>query len=304
MSFAPKEIADSLDPSAQLELRKLTKVQGLAWPTVITWVFMSAIYLASIVAAVMGAIPLWVGMLINGAVGYWAFTVGHDGVHRSIASNQRLNDFIGQSAILMITPYLHIKLFRWCHIQHHRFTGERVDPDFVMHGPWWSLPFRWLVIDLLYLRYVVQQIGQGNTIAKPYLIASIKMATLVFSAVAVVSYFGYGMEVLMLWFIPSRIIFLTLGFSFFWLPHVPHDTEQKDNFTQATTLRKGQEWLMAPLLQNHHVHLIHHLYPSTPFHNNVKVYELIEAELLKRDLAIQEGFAIQPTIYPGSRSPA
>jgi rubredoxin len=35
-------------------------------------------------------------------------------------------------------------------------------------------------------------------------------------------------------FIPSRMIFLTLGFGFFWLPHVPYDVEQEHNFTGAT----------------------------------------------------------------------
>ncbi len=296
MNFPPNEIADSLSLEDRTAFKKLINVQTVAWPTVVTWLLMSLVYLGSIAAAVTGMIPLWVGMLINGGVGYLAFTVGHDGVHRSIARNQLLNDFIGQWAILLITPYLHIKLFRWCHIQHHRFTGEKKDPDFILHGAWWTLPFRWLVIDILYLRYVIKH---GDKISKPYLISSIKMASVVFAVVAALTYLGYGMEVLMLWFIPSRIIFLSLGFSFFWLPHVPHDVEQKDNFTQATTLRLGQEWLMAPLLQNHHVHLIHHLYPSTPFHNNYKVYKLIEPELRKRDLAVQHGFAIQPTIYRG-----
>ena len=298
MSFPPKEIADTLDADLQPEFKRLTKVQGVAWPTVATWLLMTVIYVASTWAAVIGQIPLWVGMLINGGVGYLTFTVVHDSLHRSVAANARLNDFIGQCAVYMITPYVHLKLFRWGHIQHHRFTSEPKDPDYILHGPTWTLPFRWMAIDALYLRHVIIH---GDRISKPYLIASIKMAALVFTTIAVLSYFGYGMEVLMLWFIPSRIIFLTLGFSFFWLPHVPHDTEQKDNFTKATTLRLGWEWLMAPLLQNHHVHLIHHLYPSTPFYNNVKVYKLIEPELRRRDLAIQHGFAIQPTIYaPGT----
>lgn len=104
----------------------------------------------------------------------------------------------------------------------------------------------------------------------------------------------------MLWFIPSRVIFLSLGFGFFWLPHVPHDVTQEQNFTQATTIRLGSEWLMGPLLQNQNFHLIHHLFPMTPFYNNRKVWRLLESELRKKDLAIQYNFAIQPTIYPAT----
>ena len=80
--------------------------------------------------------------------------------------------------------------------------------------------------------------------------------------------------------------------------HYQTDEARYENFTKATTVRLGMEWLMAPLLQNHHVHLIHHLYPGTPFYNNGKVWRLIEPELRQRDLAIQHGAAIHPTIYP------
>jgi fatty acid desaturase len=108
---------------------------------------------------------------------------------------------------------------------------------------------------------------------------------------------GFGLDVLMLWFIPSRVIFLTLGFSFFWLPHVPHDVEQESNFTRATTIREGAEWIMGPALQNQNYHLIHHLYPMTPFYNNHRVWHLLEAELRKKELAIQHRWAIKPEIH-------
>jgi fatty acid desaturase len=111
---------------------------------------------------------------------------------------------------------------------------------------------------------------------------------------------GYGLDVVMLWFIPSRVIFLTLGFSFFWLPHVPHDVEQETNFTAATTIREGAEWFMGPVLQNQNFHLIHHLFPMTPFYNNHKVWHLLEAELRKKELSIQHNFSIQPTRYPAA----
>ena len=115
---------------------------------------------------------------------------------------------------------------------------------------------------------------------------------------AVLVVYGYGPQLLMLWFIPSRAIFLALGFSFFWLPHVPHDTEQEQNFTRATTVRQGYEWLLGPVLQYQNYHLIHHLFPMTPFYNNYKVWQLIEPELRKRDLAIQHDFRIVPVVYP------
>ncbi len=43
----------------------------------------------------------------------------------------------------------------------------------------------------------------------------------------------------MLSFLPSRLILLVLGFSFFWLPRVPPQREQEQNFTRATTVRRA-----------------------------------------------------------------
>jgi beta-carotene hydroxylase len=171
----------------------------------------------------------------------------------------------------------------------------------VLHGRWWTLPFRWLIIDLI---YAVHAWKHGDKVSRRPLRRSLQMLGILVLVCGALIYAGYGLELLMLWFIPSRLIFLTLGFSFFWLPHVPHDVTQEDNFTQATTVREGHEWLFNPALQYQNFHLIHHMYPTTPFYNNGKVWLLLEKQLRTRDLAIQHGFAIQPRIYKAATGAA
>jgi fatty acid desaturase len=156
-----------------------------------------------------------------------------------------------------------------------------------------------MFIDGFYLIYALRK---GDKVSKPFLIQSYWFAGIFAALVAVLTASGYGLDVAMLWFIPSRVIFLTLGFSFFWLPHVPHDVEQEKNFTAATTIREGAEWFLGPVLQNQNFHLIHHLFPMTPFYNNHKVWQLLEAELRTKDLAIQHNFSIRPTRYPAARA--
>ncbi|TAM12817.1 MAG: hypothetical protein EPN72_12560 [Nevskiaceae bacterium] len=283
-------------PIQRAELNRLTHRQGTSWPTVGVWVVVLGVYMASDALAVMRIIPLWVGGLVNCMIGYYAFTVVHDGIHFAICRNKRVNDWITQSAVVLAAPYLSLPAFRWGHLKHHRYTNDpRDDPDYVLHGLWWSLPLRWAFIDLLYFVHIMRH---GDAVAFRHLRGSMPWVLGTVVAIVGLTVAGYGMEVLMLWFIPSRLIFIGLGFSFFWLPHVPHDTRQEDNFTQATTVRVGWEWLMAPLLQWQHVHLIHHLYPTTPFFNNEKVWRLLEPALRRCDLAIQHGFAIQPEIRP------
>lgn len=295
MSRQPINIAD-IDPHRRAELQRLTSVPAYSWPAIGLCALLVVTIVASDVLAVLGIIPLWVGMLVNAGIGYAAFSVVHDSVHRSVSSNVRLNDAVGQVALVLVAPYVQLKLFRWGHILHHRFASGPKDPDIVLHGAWWTLPFRWMLIDVLYL---IHALRSEDKLARSALKEAIPQVVLFAAIVAGIIWAGYGLELLMLWFIPSRLIFLSLGFIFFWLPHVPHDTTQEDNFTRATTMRLGYERFMTPMLQYQNAHLIHHLFPMTPFYNNVKVWKLLESELREKDLAIQYGFAIQPVIHPG-----
>jgi len=298
MSQSPISLS-SLGPAEKARFQALTRAPALSWPTFALWLLVMTVYLGSDVLAVLGRIPLWAGMIANSLIGYLAFSVIHDSIHRAISTNTRLNDWIGQITVLLGAPYVNLKLFRWGHILHHRYTSGPKDPDIVLHGAWWTLPLRWMFIDGLYL---IHAIRHGDKVSRPYLVTNLWWAFWSFSVMAVLVAYGYGPHLLMLWFIPSRVIFLTLGFSFFWLPHVPHDTEQEHNFTRATSVRLGHEWLLGPALQCQNYHLIHHLFPMTPFYNNEKVWKLLEPQLRRKDLAIQYGFAIQPTIHPAPQA--
>lgn len=300
----PKLDLSYLDPEQHAHLTSLTRSPQYAWPIIGLWMLVIGTYITSDVLAILGHIPLWLGATINSVIGYYAFTIVHDAIHRSISRRGKLNDFFGQSAALLGAPYLSLKLFRWGHLQHHRFTGEKGDPDLILHGPAWSLPFRWLIIDLLYLRHTLRylQVTDDSAVRK-LLRESLLMAAVTAVAFGAATVAGYGAHVLMLWFVPSRVIFLLLGFSFFWLPHVPHDTAQSQNFTRATTMRLGWEWLLGPLLQNQNYHLIHHMYPGTPSSNHRKVWQLTQTAFRQHDLAIQPSFSIQPKIIAGQVEP-
>ena len=139
---------DSLTAVERECVKKLTTAPTLAIPTVEG--MLTASYLASDTLAIQGHIPLWAGMLINSAVGYMAFSVVHDAIHRAISINVRLNDALGQLAIFLVAPYPDLRLFRWAHILHHRFANGPRHPDSLLRGPWWSLPFHWAFFDVIY----------------------------------------------------------------------------------------------------------------------------------------------------------
>ncbi|HSW11193.1 MAG TPA: fatty acid desaturase [Solimonas sp.] len=292
---------DKLGPAQLARFRELTSAPPVAWPTVILCAVLTVTFVSVYWFCGSGQWPLWLGTLLNTVVGYVAFSVAHDAIHRAVSTDTRLNDRVGQLGITLVLPYIDIRMFRWAHILHHRFASGPRDPDRVFNGAWWSLPFRWMAIDLCYFVYALQN---GDKVSKPFLRACLWRLALFATVIAALVWAGYGMEVLMLWFLPSRLIQLMLGFSFFWLPHVPHDVSQEENFTRATTIRRGHEWFLGPVLQYQNYHLIHHLYPMTPFYNNGRVYQVIETELQRKELAVQHGFAIRPTIHPGAATRA
>lgn len=246
------------------------------------------------VLALLGHVALGWAWVINTVLMYWQFTVVHDSIHRSAAKNQTLNDWFGHIGIATFAPHVNLGIFRWAHIQHHRFTNGERDPDLWLHGRWWTLPMRWMFLDIGYLLFVMRQ---GDATARRHLRGTLLNTALTIAACAALIWAGWGMEVLLLWFIPSRLTFVTVGFTFFWLPHVKDDVPAEQDVTLATSMRLGHEWLLNPLMQWHNYHLIHHLFPTMPCYRHAEAWQLLQHELRQRNLQIQHGFALQPTVH-------
>ena len=110
MSNAPLNLA-SLAPEQKALFNTLTRAPKIAWPTVTMWFVVLGVYLSSYALAGLGVVPLWVGMVVNSVVGYFAFSIVHDSIHRAISTNAKLNDFIGQTTVWLGAPYVDLRLF-------------------------------------------------------------------------------------------------------------------------------------------------------------------------------------------------
>lgn len=202
-----------LDDNTHAELKRLTSPPPVAWPTVIMLAVSLMIILASYTAGFMRLVPLWAAGLVNMLVMYNLFSVIHDGIHRSISRNQKLNDWCARLAGQGMSPGTVLGLFRWGHIQHHRFTTGEGDPDNWLHGGrWWTMPLRWSVIDLYYLTHAVRT---RDKIAAKHLPAAFVGTTFIFTTAGILAALGFWREVLMLWLLPTRLNSILLGFTFF-----------------------------------------------------------------------------------------
>jgi beta-carotene hydroxylase len=287
-------------PAEKIEdLRALTQPPAVAWPTFCLWCVSMIGVLSSAVFALNGALPYWAASLLEIVFMYPLFGVIHDATHRSVSTNATLNDWIGRLSLLTIAPHGTLGMFRWAHMQHHRYTNGPKDPDRWVHGAWWSLPLRWMTFDLGYLLFIPVK---GDAIGRRQLRITLFASALVLVVIAALVWVGFGLEVLVLWLIPARLTQMLFGFVFFWLPHVKDDVSAQENLTLASAMRFGHERWLGPLLQFHNYHLLHHLYPSTPPYNHPRVWQLLEPEIRRRDLAVQYGFDITPTVVPGRKT--
>lgn len=292
----------SVPEEKRAKFKALSETPEYSWPTIILSLVVLVLVVLIDIWALSGGISLVAACALLVFVYYWFFSIIHDGVHRTISKNKAVNDFIGQAAISLFAPYASMGVFRWAHMEHHRFTNDEGDPDSWSHGVWWSLPFRWMTIDLY---YAYRAIRSDKPAVKKVLNESLIYIVIGMAIIVGLIAAGYGLEYIMLWFLPTRLAFIFIGFAFFWLPHAhwPNDKvdlRQSKNFTIATTLRVDKEWILNPLLQYQNFHLVHHLWPTAPFYNNEKLFILLEHELHERDLAIAYGFTIQPELKPAN----
>lgn len=292
----PKAALIVVPEEKRAAFKQLTQVPDYSWPCILLAIFCVGSVLVIDALALTGKIALLSACALLTFAYYWFFSVIHDGVHRSICKDKNLNDLIGRVIIFAFAPYASIHLFRWAHMEHHRFTNDAGDPDSWSHGAWWTLPFRWMTIDFY---YGYRALSSDNPQVKKVFRESVPMIVVGLALIAVLIALGYGIEYLLLWFVPTRIAFMFIGYSFFWLPHAhwpdpDRDIRQSENLTLATTLRLGNEGIFNWLYQYQNYHLIHHLWPTTPFYNNERVWQLLKPEFLQRDLAIVKNFETRP----------
>lgn len=258
--------------------KHLTRRPSVAWPTLLLLIVSVCTYMLSISLYLTGIFSLGLTICINALASYAAFTVGHDASHNALSSNRRLNDWCGRLSTVLLSPVPFFRMFRYIHMQHHRFTNdEQRDPDYYCgSGSKWTLPLRWATLDIHYFTIYLRP---GVFKKRPESEQRELIIAVVFAIVVIVAMLmmGWGLEYLLLFVIPTRIAVMFLAFSFDFLPHYPHKIKGDDDPYQATLNRVGFEWLLTPALLFQNYHLVHHLYPTVPFYRYIKVWRAKEA---------------------------
>jgi ring-1,2-phenylacetyl-CoA epoxidase subunit PaaE len=261
-------------------------VPAVAWPTVVLMVAGIALFAGFVALGVAGTVPALICVPMIAVAAYLEFTVSHDAAHHAASARGGLNRVIGRIATPFFAPQASFSVWRFIHMQHHRFTNhdDGSDPDaYTMAGPRWQTPLRWITIDIYYLVFYLpklrsrprpEQVEEGLTVLA--LIGGIT------AAIAT----GHGVDMLVILFIPCRITILFLAWAFDYLPHHGlHHTPAQDKL-KGTRNRIGGERVLSPLLLYQNYHLVHHLHPVVPFYRYIAVWRRNERAYVDGDPAL------------------
>lgn len=258
-----------------------------AWPTVFLLAAVLGLEVAIWWAALTAAIPLWLGALLATVPSYAAFTVAHEAAHENIhggdARFKRVNDLCGWiSSVFLFAPY---EAFKVIHLTHHAHTNDPDhDPDhWVVGASALGIAARcWTILPHYYSDYLWGRTSKLQA-------ARAGRALTIMATLGLVALFGVGvwaglwLELLALWVLPAIFASGFLALVFDWLPHHPHDSQERFHDTRVLLVKP----LTLPLLwQNYH--LIHHLYPRVPFYRYGTCFNEVRPLLEAKGAPIQD----------------
>jgi fatty acid desaturase len=263
-----------------------------------------AIVLGSSAAYLSDALAWWATIPLNAIGMYLLFTVAHDAAHHSASSNTTLNTWLGRISTPFFAAHAAYPVWRFIHMQHHRFTNHDSDKDpdhYTMEGPRWQLPLRWVTIDLYYLVFYLGHWGSRPKREKREELVNLALMVAVFGAIVATSGL-WALAVVAL--IPGRLSILFLAWAFDYLPHSGLHHKPTEDKLKTTRNRIGGEKVLSPVLLFQNYHLVHHLHPVVPFYKYVQVWRRNEATYLEGEPALSTvgGRPLTPEEYRALRT--
>nr|UNJ15698.1 beta-carotene hydroxylase [Cyanidioschyzonaceae sp. 2] len=220
--------------------------------------------LASIVLYSMH-MPLSICFVLNVVSLHLAGSLIHDASHKSAHANHMINALIGHVCGFLLG--FSFVVFTRVHMQHHAHVNHsQHDPDHYVStaGPIWLIAPRFFYHEIYFFQ---RRLYRGNELWQ-WLIAR-SLFLLVLLLAWKLGAFSY---VLRCWFCAALLVGTILGVCFDYLPHYPFiNTHRWQNACLVDS------HILNYLILGQNYHLVHHLWPSEPWHNYARMYKQNEA---------------------------
>ncbi len=241
----------------------------------------------------------FMAMIVIGSRQHALLILGHEGGHRLVASNQRLNDFL--TNLFCFWPFgLDTREYRTFHLSHHRHVGTSDDPELEAKrdgGHAWDLPAtRWriallFVKDLVFggLYEQVHLIRQIPSLKRPWMFVTMIALWLIVGTVL----FLFGvLWLLVLWFGSVCTTMWAMFRLRVWIEHQG----------TAGTHRVHASWLIRVFVAPHNTwyHYEHHCYPYIPCFNLPRIRVLLPEPPVQTARELFEWYGGRPQTPSGT----
>lgn len=223
---------------------------------------------------------------------YTSFTILHDATHRSLSSNKFFNDFLGTIAGNLLFPFNSTYFYRYVHMAHHRYVGDKnLDPDEMMvHLPAKYFPLGYLSLffyDLYVFYWLLTKVWKRLPSKFRIVMVLTVGANIIFNILMFSS--EYGHRYLIWFFIPSRIGLATVAYFF---AHLPHPEGLKwNNFPFQTTYNLTGNKFLLKILLGQSFHSMHHFLPHLPWYRYHKAWYLANRIFSKQNIPQRKIFS-------------
>ncbi len=228
-----------------------------------------------------GHIHFLVMLLINSFSIYVSFTPLHDATHRSVSSHRTLNDLIGTLCCLLLLPGITTRVYRYLHLEHHRFAGDPAkDPDeLFVSAPAMLLPF---VLAGLDVHWSIWYFKHGRSRPRSERIEFAAGLTFYVGVHVAFLTSAYALEFFLCFMIPQRFGLFYVSWFFAHIQH-PEGMEWEQVPFQ-TTVRIVTNPMAHWLLLGQSFHCLHHLAPSIPYYRYRRAWKLGEHLFEQQDV--------------------
>lgn len=286
---------------------------SFGWRTLFNVTWPLAGWIATVTAVLSDRLPMLVGVIVAAAMLQAFYMPVHESVHRTISAGRNQWVWIDRAVGSFGAWMLHTSFVdhRHTHLLHHTHTNDVGDPDVLnAKGTPRDIVVRILLGAVLFpIVPMLAVIPGGMRVLPPALRSRLVEAAafrsdaarrgammvawshIALFAIAVA--LGYGVELLLLFYVASWLGRLWLSLVFGWLPHHPHGEVGRYRDTRVFTF-PGSTFLV----RGHDYHLLHHLFPRVPHYKLRALWRQIGPHLASQGARIEGRAARQLGIEP------
>jgi beta-carotene hydroxylase len=274
-----------------------------AWPPLVLAIGLWVGFIAVIVQALEGGLPMALAAAINTVIIYAIYTPLHDSIHSSIFPRRRelrwVHTAVGMACAAPLWMFYHHH--RRSHFLHHAKANTPEDPDLYAMGSFARVFFvkiPWTLVNYFNPIQLYRECLRFRLSDRERRITMALFAVYAMIATAIIAA-GFGYQLLLLWVVPWFVGNLLMLTAFGWAPHHDHSETGRYRDTRIS-LFPGADLLY--LYQN--LHLVHHMLPSIPFYHYRAAFNELRP-LLERNGARIEGFwPTSPSLRSSRAGPA